>query len=147
MYVTGEVITPGVVELDEGSRIEDAITSAGGIKAEASLKDINLAYEVSDGEKIYIPNQAEEALTQTEQESNAINQSSDNKLNINSKVNINKATAEELTNVPGIGESTAQKIIAYRDENGKFKNIEDIKNVSGIGSSKYEKMKEHICVK
>ena len=59
VYVTGEVNSPGVIELNEGDRIEDAIEGAGGIKAEANLKDINLAYEVSDGEKIYIPNLSE----------------------------------------------------------------------------------------
>lgn len=59
VYVVGEVNSPGVVELEEGARIEEAIESAGGIKAEANLKNVNLAYEVSDGEKIYIPNVAE----------------------------------------------------------------------------------------
>lgn len=143
VYVTGEVNSPGVIELEEGARIEDAIEGAGGIKAEANLKDINLAYEVSDGEKIYIPNLAEMETEEPEiqQSSNGAGTTS------NSKVNINKATSAELTTVPGIGESTAQKIIAYRDENGKFKSVEDIKNVSGIGDSKYEKIKDYISVK
>lgn len=143
VYVTGEVNSPGVIELEEGARIEDAIEGAGGIKAEANLKDINLAYEVSDGEKIYIPNLAEMETEEPEiqQSSNGAGTTS------NSKVNINKATSAELTTVPGIGESTAKKIIAYRDENGKFKSVEDIKNVSGIGDSKYEKIKDYISVK
>jgi len=144
VYVTGEVNSPGVIELEEGARIEDAIEGAGGIKPEANLNDVNLAYEVSDGEKIYIPNlldatgteSAEETMMQTGLTSNS-----------NKKVNINKATASELTSVPGIGESTAEKIIAYRNENGKFKAVEDIKNVSGIGASKYEKMKDYISIK
>ena len=67
--------------------------------------------------------------------------------NSNGKVNINKATIGELTNIPGIGASTAQKIVLYRDENGKFKNVEDIKNVSGIGNNKYESIKDYITVK
>lgn len=145
VYVTGEVMAPGVIELEEGARIQDAIEGAGGIKAEANLKDINLAYEVADGEKIYIPNGSEIVEEVSEQASSG--SSSNSSSNSNGKININKATATELTSVPGIGESTAQKIIAYREENGKFKTIEDIKNVSGIGDSKYNSMKDSISVK
>lgn len=147
VYVTGEVNAPGVIELEEGARIEDAIEGAGGIKAEANLKNINLAYEVSDGEKIYIPNLSEATEEEAEQTSSGESSGVSSSSNSNGKVNINKATATELTSVPGIGESTAQKIITYREENGKFKAIEDIKNVSGIGDSKYESMKDSICVK
>lgn len=151
VYVTGEVNTPGVIELEEGARIQDAIEGAGGIKAEANLKDINLAYEVSDGEKIYIPNLAEANGDETAEEQISSESSSSgtssSTSSSNEKININKATASELTTIPGVGESTAQKIIDYREQNGKFKTIEDIKNVSGIGDSKYEKMKEYISVK
>lgn len=144
VYVTGEVNSPGVIELEEGARIEDAINGAGGLKPEANLNDMNLAYEVSDGEKIYIPNLAD-AIGNDETE---INSSGDfSSSSNNSKVNINKATVPELTNVPGIGASTAEKIVSYREKNGKFKSVEDIKNVSGIGDSKYEKLKDYISVK
>lgn len=146
VYVTGEVNSPGVIELEEGARIQDAIEGSGGIKPEANLKDINLAYEVSDGEKIYIPNLSEEAVESQEQ-GNLSTSASSTGTSSNGKVNINKATVSELTNVPGIGASTAQKIVSYRDENGKFKSVEDIKNVSGIGASKYESMKDYITVK
>jgi len=141
VYVTGEVNEPGVIELEEGARIQDAIEGAGGIKPEANLKDVNLAYEISDGEKIYIPNLLDETGEETEQ-TTSVTQS-----NSNGKVNINKATAAELTNIPGIGASTAEKIVVYRNENGKFKTIEDIKNVSGIGTNKYENIKDYISVK
>lgn len=147
VYVTGEVNQPGVIELEEGARIQDAIEGAGGIKAEANLKNINLAYEISDGEKIYIPNLSEvleeEILEEPVSEESNSSSSSSSK----GKININKATETELTSIPGIGASTAQKIISHREENGKFKTIEDIKNVSGIGDAKYEKMKDSICVK
>lgn len=144
VYVTGEVNNPGVIELEEGARIEDAIENAGGIKPEANLNDVNLAYEVSDGEKIYIPNLLDATGTENIEEMSTENSSTSNS---NKKVNINKATVTELTNIPGIGESTAEKIIAYREENGKFKSVEDIKKVSGIGTSKYEKLKDYISVK
>ncbi len=143
VYVTGEVNLPGVIELEEGARIEDAIQKAGGIKPEANLKEINLASEIEDGEKIYIPNlleQVEETTLLSESEANTSSKS-------DGKVNINKASVSELTSIPGVGASTAQKIITYREENGKFKTIEDIKNVSGIGDSKYNSMKDFISVK
>ncbi len=143
VYVTGEVNSPGVIELEEGARIEDAIQKAGGIKPEANLKEINLASEIEDGEKIYVPNlveQVEETTLSSESEANTSSKS-------DGKVNINKASVSELTSIPGVGASTAQKIITYREENGKFKTIEDIKNVSGIGDSKYNSMKDFISVK
>lgn len=143
VYVTGEVNSSGVIELEEGARIEDAIQKAGGIKPEANLKEINLASEIEDGEKIYIPNlleQVEETTLSSESEANTSSKS-------DGKVNINKASVSELTSIPGVGASTAQKIITYREENGKFKTIEDIKNVSGIGDSKYNSMKDFISVK
>lgn len=147
VYVTGEVNSPGVITLEEGARVQDAIEGAGGITANANLREINLAYEVEDGEKIYIPNQAE-ALAETEENASVSAETTESSSsNSKGKVNINKATASELTAVPGIGESTAQKIVTYREQNGKFKTIEDIKNISGIGDSKFESMKDHISVK
>lgn len=147
VYMTGEVNNPGVIELEEGARIQDAIEGAGGIKPEANLKDVNLAYEVEDGEKIYIPNVSEETTETTESAGTATESSTGSSSNSKGKININKATASELTAIPGVGESTAQKIIAYREENGKFKAIEDIKNVSGIGDSKFNNIKDYIAVK
>lgn len=147
VYVTGEVNNPGVIELEEGSRIQDAIEGAGGIKSEANLKDVNLAYEVEDGEKIYIPNQSEESTEAAESTGMVSENSSGSSSNAKGKININKATASELTAIPGVGESTAQKIVAYREENGKFKTIEDIKNVSGIGDNKFNNIKDYIAVK
>ena len=148
VYVTGEVNLPGVIELEEGARIQDAVEGAGGITKEANLRDINLAYEVSDGEKIYIPNISEQTEeNENHEQSYASSSESKSGNNSNGKVNINKATVNELTNIPGIGASTAQKIISYRDENGKFKNVEDIKNISGIGNSKYENIKDYIAIK
>lgn len=147
VYVTGEVNNPGVIELEEGARIQDAIEAAGGIKPEANLEDVNLAYEVEDGEKIYIPNQSEESTEMAEGAGTATESLTGSSSNSKGKININKATASELTAIPGVGESTAQKIVAYREENGKFKAIEDIKNVSGIGDSKFNNIKDYIAVK
>ena len=90
---------------------------------------------MSDGEKIYIPN---------------INDDEAEELGLgiqNKKVNINLASVTELQTIPGVGESTANSIIEYREKTGRFLTIEDIQNVSGIGKSKFDKMKDYICVK
>ena len=146
VYITGEVNNPGVKELDSNARIEDAINIAGGITNAANLKEVNLAYPLEDGQKIYIPNineKVEEYLT----ENNGSGIIEDIGTNRFGKININKADLQDLCNLPGVGESLAQKIIEYRNENGKFKSIEDLKNVTGIGEKKYENLKEYIVVK
>lgn len=138
IHIAGEIINEGIYEINVGSRIDDAIKIAGGIKENADLTNINLAYELSDGEKIYIPSIFDDEIE--------YNLNSDN-TNLSGKININKANAEELQKISGIGESLANKIISYRKENGKFSNIEELRNVSGIGDKKYESIKEYIVVK
>lgn len=151
VYIIGEVNKSGVIELPSGSRIEDAIIIAGGPTNNADLSKVNLAYQLEDGQKIYIPgiNEAGNTLGEIEYVSSEsgenIIQSPSN--SSNKKVNINKATIESLSTIPGIGESTAQKIIEYRNENGKFNSIEDLKKISGIGDKKYEKIKEFVDIK
>lgn len=154
IHITGAVNKEGIVELETNSRIADAIEKAGGVKENADLKNINLATILEDGMKIHIPTIEEtEANKNTEIENNnfqAITETTDNLLNTEKtkeKININTATKEELDTLPGIGPSIASKIINYRQENGKFKNIEELKEVSGIGEAKYEKIKDLITIK
>lgn len=136
VHVSGYVKKAGLVKLESGSRINDAIEAAGGLSNNADLTNINLAYILEDGEKIYIPKKGEEIAN------SLINIST-----TSSKININKATQSELETLPGVGPSTALKIINYREKNGKFSKIEDIKNISGVGDAKYENMKDYISVK
>ena len=151
VHVIGEVNNPGVVTLPEGSRIIDAINMAGGKTEEADLSKINLAYIVEDGTQIYIP-RINEDLNQVNLISDGagvgvvITDSNVEENEVDSKVNINTASKEKLETLPGVGETTAQKIIDYREANGKFKTIEDIKNVRGIGDAKYESLKDKITV-
>lgn len=166
VYITGEVNVPGVVILNEGSRIVDAINSAGGTTSKANISKVNLVYVLEDGMKVNIPNDNDlknnpdfEYITMnsgdgrndsTPKNSNTANSSDSGKTQETkskySIVNINTATQTELETLPGIGPSLALKIINYRIENGKFSSIEEIKNVSGIGESKYEEMKNYITV-
>lgn len=151
VHVIGEVNNPGVVTLNEGARIIDAINAAGAKTEDADLSKINLAYVVEDGVQIYVPRigeKREEYVMENAGEGiivdSAILDSSESK---EIKVNINTASADKLQTLPGVGISTAQKIIEYRTQNGKFKAPEDLKNVSGIGESKFEGLKEQITVK
>lgn len=143
--VGGEVKKPTVVELSDGSRVADAIEAAGGITDKADLTDINRAAFVSDGEKIFIPSIIEEetALVGEYGDNNTRQQGA---VYSDGKVNINTADSDQLQELNGVGPATAEKIIAYRNENGRFKSTEDIKNVSGIGDKTYEKFKDKIKV-
>lgn len=145
VHVAGAVKNPGIVELKENSRVADAIEKAGGLSEDANINKINLAYVLEDGMKIYVPanNDTEEVEYMTE--NSGVNDWSENPKN--DIVNINTANISELETLPGIGGTTAQKIIKYREENGKFDAVEDIQNVKGIGNSKYENIKDLICVK
>jgi len=152
VHVIGEVKKPGVIKLKEGSRIIDAINKCGGQTEEADLSKINLAYVLDDGSQIYIPRVKEDiqntTIMKTEAGNNVIVNNvtqGDNEKNI--KVNLNTATLEKLMTLPGVGESTAQKILEYRNKNKKFKSIDELKNVSGIGEAKLNTLKEYIYVK
>ena len=157
IYVTGEVNIPGVVILNKGSRISDAINAAGGVTNNANTTKINLVYVLEDGMKVRIPSNKElnnnssfEYITTKSGEGANENiekeEKTENKVNkkTTSLVNINTATQTELETLPGIGPSIALKIINYRKENGKFSNVEELKNVNGIGDNKFEAMKKYV---
>ena len=154
VHITGEVKHWGVLELEKGSRIMDAVNSAGGFTDEADTEKVNLAYELTDGVKVYIPSKnvdkesnitTQEYIT-TESGDDEIVEETEMKPKDNILVNINEATQTELETLPGIGPSIALKIILYRKENGKFSTIEDIKNISGIGENKFESIKDLISL-
>lgn len=169
VYITGEVNNPGVVALNEGSRIVDAIEVAGGVTENANISKVNLVYCLLDGMKVNIPSDNDlkknanfEYITMSSgdgklDENISVGTTTDEKNTTNSNdsnisafkqsiVNINTATQTELETLPGIGPSIALNIINYRKENGKFTNIEDIKNVSGIGDSKFKNIKNYIVI-
>ena len=139
VHIDGAVKNGGVFELPENSILEDAIKMAGGFTEDADTGNVNLAYYLNDGEKIYIYTNAE----MEEFENKGILQDFSNPKN---KVNINTSKVEELESIDGIGRALANRIIEYREQNGKFKSIDDLKNVSGIGDKKFEAIKEKISV-
>ena len=147
IHIAGAVKKEGVYEIMEGSRVADVIEIAGGLLDDSDISSVNLAEIVYDGTKIYIPKKNEEIKNDSQIVNNnkVDNDNSSNKNNKTStnsqKININSATQTELETLPGIGPSTAMKIIEYRNNNGKFKNIDEIRKVTGIGENKYEKIK------
>jgi len=138
VHVTGQVANKGIVTLEEGSRVIDAVQAAGGSSEEADLDKINLARIVADGEKIYVPAVGEEVDNQMLQEYG---------LARDGKININTAGISELENLQGIGPVLAQRIVEYRQEKGVFKTPEEIMKVSGIGPKIYEGLKDSIAIK
>lgn len=161
VYVCGAVGNPGVYRLSGDVRMTDAIDAAGGMTEDAGARYLNLAAKVSDGTKIYVPTsvEVEEALVSGgEDVYSVVTVSADNAVSTSSSqtekstssgglVNINTAGKEELMTLPGIGESKAEKIIAYRDENGGFSQTEDLMLISGIKEGLFNKVKDYICVK
>ncbi len=139
VYVCGAVANPGVVEIPQGSRVEDALKAAGGFGPEAGREAVNLADWVSDGQKLYFPREGE-ALEETQAQADSTDSPS-------GLVNINTADAALLCTLPGIGESRARDIISYREANGGFETCEDIMKVSGIKTAAYDKIKDKITVK
>ena len=149
IHISGEVVNPGIYELKGKVRIKDVVDIAGGFTENADLTNVNLAYCVSDGQKINIPNindkKSSDNVVISDSAGESVINYGDGSIKEN-KVNINTATQTELETLTGIGPSIASKIIDFRAKNGKFKKNEDIKNVAGIGESKYESIKNEICV-
>jgi len=146
VHVAGAVKNPGVYTLEEGKRVKDAIEIAGGHLPEADLLRLNLAQKLHDEDKLYVP-KIGETPDQAESESTSYGATVGVSSKDDGKIDINTASEAELTQLPGIGSVTAQKIMDYRKANGLFKTIDDIKNVSGIGDKKFEQIKDKIKVR
>lgn len=138
--VKGAVKAPGIYDLPVGSRVNDAVQKAGGLTEQADSKSLNLAQKVSDEALVYVPTKGEEAASQ--QTGSGMASSTSKK----KKVNINKASLEELKQVKGLGGKRAQDIIDHRETNGKFKSVDELKKVSGIGAKTIEKLKDYVTV-
>ena len=138
--VKGAVKAPGIYDLPVGSRVNDAVQKAGGLTEQADSKSLNLAQKVSDEALVFVPTKGEELASQ-QAGSGAPYSTSKEK-----KVNLNKASLEELKQVKGLGGKRAQDIIDHREANGKFKSVDELKKVSGIGAKTIEKLKDYVTV-
>src|SRR5687768_9041464 len=135
VHISGAVPRPGVYALPEGSRVQDAIAAAGGFLAEAEKTQINLAALLVDGEKLDIPFIEGGSPVLPTPGLTVVAATTE-------LININTASQSELESLPGIGPTTAQKIIEYREQNGEFVTIEELINVSGIGPGLYDRIKD-----
>ena len=138
--VKGAVKSPGIYDLPVGSRVNDAVQKAGGLTEQADSKSLNLAQKVSDEALVYVPTKGEEAASQQTGSGTA------SSMNKEKKINLNKASLEELKQVKGLGGKRAQDIIDHRESNGKFKSVDELKKVSGIGAKTIEKLKDYVTV-
>ena len=138
--VKGAVKSPGIYDLPVGSRVHDAVQKAGGLTEEADSKSLNLAQKVSDEALVYVPTKGEEAASQQAASGTTPSTSKEK------KINLNKASLEELKQVKGLGGKRAQDIIDHREANGKFKSVDELKKVSGIGAKTIEKLKDYVTV-
>lgn len=156
VYICGAVKHPGVYKFTAGSRVNDAINAASGFKKGAARTAINQARVLEDGEQITIPTLKQvkrKQLSKTTDGDNFQDKTTDNentdsseRESQNTLININTASAGELTSLSGIGQSRADAIIEYRQSNGKFQSIEDIMKIPGIKQGIFNKIKNKISV-
>ncbi|MHC1722291.1 MAG: helix-hairpin-helix domain-containing protein [Aminipila sp.] len=156
--ITGAVKKPYVYQMEEGARVYEVIELAGGLKDDADISNLNLAQILKDEDKITIftKNQVANGTVEEPIQNNKVsvitnadnNYDQQNQLNSDSEklININTANSSELQTITGIGPSTSEKIISYREEHGQFKKIEEIMNISGIGEKTFAKFKSKITV-
>ena len=139
VYVCGQIQTPGVYSIPEGSRVCDLFAIAGGFTEDAATDFWNQARLLKDGEMIYVPTK-EEVKDRTFDGQSTGNAGA----GTSKKININTASKEELLTIPGVGETKASAILAYREENGPFSSIEELKKVDGIKDGVFSKMKAYV---
>lgn len=144
VYISGAVKSPGVYYLNKDSRVFNLLDICGGIAEDADISKLNLAQKLVDEDKIEVPVKIKQEENNSE-ETNIDDEDIED--GNNELVNINTASETELTTLNGIGQATAKKIVDYRQKNGRFDTIEDIMEVPGIGESKFNNIKDNICVK
>ena len=147
VYICGEVNKPGIYEAPKGVMLNVIIEEAGGLTENASADNINLVYQITGRAEVEKGFNGGDIIRQDGVYvwGSGQGSSSDGVSGSVSIVNINTASADDLKTLPGIGDVTAQAIVDYRKKN-PFKAVEDIKNVTGIGDSKYNRIKDYICV-
>jgi competence protein ComEA len=133
VHVVGQVARPGLYSLADGSRVNDAITRAGGPRPRAALELVNLAAPVADGQQVVVPSRQEAAQVAASGPAGSAP---------GERVHLNSATLEQLDELPGIGPVTAQKILDYRTEHGAFGSVDELDAVSGIGPARLEELRD-----
>jgi competence protein ComEA len=140
--VRGAVVAPGVYELPPGARVQDVADAAGGFTGDADLSAINLARRVRDGEIVLIASFSQPLATPGDSvlpdDVGSASEPTDQ------KININTATVAELDVLPGIGEVTAERIIAFREEHGPYRSVDDLVHVQGISTNTIAEFRDQV---
>ena len=154
VHVCGNVNQPGVYELQQDSRVFEAIEAAGGMTTTAAFSYLNQAELLKDGQQIYVPSQEEVDSGKVTSTRNA--SENDETFSVQAvenvsgqddgKVNLNTASKEELLTLNGIGDVRAQAILKYREEHGEFRSIEELMEVEGIKKGTFQKLKDQIKI-
>jgi competence protein ComEA len=150
--VVGLVHRPGLVTLEPGARIDDALTAAGGVLDGADLAGLNVARRLADGEQIVVGIAAPPGVSSpmgssvTAESEKAPPTAGDGDTDAAGPVNLNTATVEELDTLPGVGPVTAAAIVAFRDANGSFTDVQQLGDVDGIGPARLEKLRDLVHV-
>ena len=144
VHVAGAVKKPGLYTLPSGSRVQNALDAAGGAKSDADLDTLNLAELVSDGQKIYVPSQSETRVAAADMplRSERASQASPR-----FPIDLNRASAEELEQLPGIGPVLAARIVELRRQRGRFHSVEELLDVHGIGPKRLEQIRPYVVVR
>lgn len=133
--VAGAVREPGIVELEEGSRVADAIEAAGGLSDGADPGFLNLARVVSDGDMVAVPDASADPATAGDSGGSA-----------GGLVNVNVADEQTLSSLTGIGPVLAERVVAYREANGSFQSVDELSEVQGIGSNLLEQLRDQVTL-
>lgn len=133
VHILGEVNTPGLYQFRDGDRAIDAVAAAGGFTENADRRQLNLARFLNDGEQIYVPTEGETPVGAPPGVTGA-------------KVNLNTADAAALEGLPRVGPAMAQRIIAWRESNGRFSSVEDLLSVTGIGDKTFAELKDLVTI-
>ncbi len=144
VYVSGAVVNPGVYELPPGARVHDALALAGGALDAADLTRVDLAAPVSDGEQVNVPRTGDPTATATVKPKSTRIVATPTPTGV-WLVNVNTATVNDFTQLPGIGKVTAQKLVDYRDQNGPYSNVDDLLK-AGLRASELAKIRDRLTV-
>jgi competence protein ComEA len=157
LYVTGSVKTPGIYRLPEDARVYELVEAAGGFTATADVVAVNMAARLHDGDHLHVPLMGENnrnqlgsgtvAFTQDRRDNAGTNSQGSSKGPLRKSIDLNRASAQELQMLPGVGPAMSERIIQYRNQNGGFKQVSDLINVSGIGAKKLESIEQFIFVR
>jgi competence protein ComEA len=135
VYVSGAVAAPDVYRLPAGARVMDAVLAAGGFGGDAAGEEVNMAAPLSDAQHVHIPRLGEAAPAQAAADAQPAGASAPGGL-----IDLNRAGAVDLEELPGVGQSIAERIVAYREAQGPFQSVEDLQSVTGIGEKLFAKI-------